>query len=554
MARLNIEPNHLHKDELSFELSIRGIKTSESQTVDKLRKCLRPLLRLENQQQSFHYPKIDVDVDNELDILKQKSAGFKTLLANTAVDKPCLSLRTRIHHCINRINYLDVSVLSAEQVQLRSVVLVDFLEALDTLDSADNIVSFDKLVISSEKLDQSNCDVNSTASYVEQPDSSPKLHKTGKFPVRKWNVKFTGDTKGFSVHTFLERVNELMVARNVSETELLESAIDLFDGKALMWFRSNRERFTDWKSLSELLIKHYEPPDYQSRLFQDILSRTQDTSESFVDYFTCMDDQPDSDDYSTDEYKRKRGEEGAFFKKSAKIPRTPSKSKDKAEEKTRADEKMDRMLEMMENMTKEVALIRTEQREFNEKLRRLKDENETLKKENEKIKEESVQTKKVLVDLQTRIEFLEKEKRRNNLIISGLKIETEKTEERKAEINGFIRRELNVGVSIKTVAKLGEKTYLIALENTEEKLAIMKNKNKLRHMKGNKVYINNDQTIQEREIQKFIRDRAREERQRGKSVIVKYQRLIIDGKQWKWNTNRDALEPVKDTQTPKSTN
>ncbi|KAK9730072.1 hypothetical protein QE152_g15506 [Popillia japonica] len=63
-------------------------------------------------------------------------------------------------------------------------------------------------------------------------------------------------------------------------------------------------------------------------------------------------------------------------------------------------------------------------------------------------------------------------------------------------------------------------------------------------MKGNKVYINNDQTIQEREIQKFIRDRAREERQRGKSVIVKYQRLIIDGKQWKWNTNRDALEPV----------
>ncbi|KAK9674596.1 hypothetical protein QE152_g41012, partial [Popillia japonica] len=79
-----------------------------------------------------------------------------------------------------------------------------------------------------------------------------------------------------------------------------------------------------------------------------------------------MGDQPDSDDYSTDEYKRKRGEEGAFFKKSAKIPRTPSKSKDKAEEKTRADEKMDRMLEMMENMTKEVALIRTEQREFNE--------------------------------------------------------------------------------------------------------------------------------------------------------------------------------------------
>lgn len=98
------------------------------------------------------------------------------------------------------------------------------------------------------------------------------------------------------------------------------------------------------------------------------------------------------------------------------------------------------MLEMMENMTKEVALIRTEQREFNEELRRLKDENETLKKENEKIKEESVQTKKVLVDLQTRIEFLEKEKRRNNLIISGLKIETEKNGRKKGGNKWFYEK------------------------------------------------------------------------------------------------------------------
>lgn len=107
-------------------------------------------------------------------------------------------------------------------------------------------------------------------------------------PVSKWQLKFSGDSRGMSVHSFLERVEELRVARAVSKHQLFESAIDLFESKALLWYRSNCQRFNDWKSLSDLLIKHYEPPDYRARLFEDILSRTQDPNESFVDYFSCM--------------------------------------------------------------------------------------------------------------------------------------------------------------------------------------------------------------------------------------------------------------------------
>ncbi|KAK9674611.1 hypothetical protein QE152_g40991 [Popillia japonica] len=95
-------------------------------------------------------------------------------------------------------------------------------------------------------------------------------------PVSKWQLKFRGDDKSMTVHSFLERVNELRVARGLTEAQLFDSAIDLFEGKALLWFRSNRDVFNDWKSLSALLIKHYEPPDYRARLFEDILGRTQD--------------------------------------------------------------------------------------------------------------------------------------------------------------------------------------------------------------------------------------------------------------------------------------
>ena len=40
--------------------------------------------------------------------------------------------------------------------------------------------------------------------------------------------------------------------------------------------------------MADLLRRHFEPPDYRSRLFKEILERTQDTSESIVDYLSCM--------------------------------------------------------------------------------------------------------------------------------------------------------------------------------------------------------------------------------------------------------------------------
>ncbi|XP_048526006.1 uncharacterized protein LOC125505723, partial [Dendroctonus ponderosae] len=91
-----------------------------------------------------------------------------------------------------------------------------------------------------------------------------------------------------SVHNFLDRVAELQLARSVSDQELFVSAIDLFSGKALMWYRTNRSRVDSWASLSDLLIKHFEPPDYRARLFRELLDRTQDTSEGIVDYLSSM--------------------------------------------------------------------------------------------------------------------------------------------------------------------------------------------------------------------------------------------------------------------------
>jgi hypothetical protein len=71
-----------------------------------------------------------------------------------------------------------------------------------------------------------------------------------------------------------------------------------------------------------------------------------------------------------------------------------------------------------------------------------------------------------------------------------------------------------VDVHVKNATKIGDKTCLIQLENTTDKIAIMKNK---RNLKDEKIYINEDWSRWEREIQTTIRTIAKEEEMKGSS-------------------------------------
>lgn len=90
----------------------------------------------------------------------------------------------------------------------------------------------------------SNSDTDSHNDIVHSPKVRYK-------PVSKWNIKFSGEMKieNFSLSAFLERVEETRIARNVTEQDLFNSAIDLFSGKALIWYRSIRKTVRDWPAL-----------------------------------------------------------------------------------------------------------------------------------------------------------------------------------------------------------------------------------------------------------------------------------------------------------------
>ncbi|KAK9692734.1 hypothetical protein QE152_g34958 [Popillia japonica] len=77
--------------------------------------------------------------------------------------------------------------------------------------------------------------------------------------------------------------------------------------------------------------------------------------------------------------KERAGDECAVFQKSKKTSRSPTTSQV-------PDAKIDKVLEMIKNLTTEVKLLRKEQQGCNEELKKLKEENGALRRENESIK------------------------------------------------------------------------------------------------------------------------------------------------------------------------
>lgn len=288
--------NALKKDELQYELAIRGIDTKD-QTVEQMRTCLRPLFRIEKLDASLHYPDYTLNPAEEIEIVSAKLPELTDLVQQFPGDKKDSAyerIQSRLMHLLSRIDRIPTEgeAITAGMKEERSTLVQRTLKLMDDLEQ------------SAEKSHKQPADISvilrnqSLPPEPEVPErnistpiqTTPRMESNyfKRQPIQKWNLKFSGENKHLSVHDFLERVEELRLARHCSQAELFDSAIDLFEGKALLWYRSNRQRVNDWEGLAELLRRHYEPPDYKSRLFKDIMARTQGPDESIVEYMTCM--------------------------------------------------------------------------------------------------------------------------------------------------------------------------------------------------------------------------------------------------------------------------
>lgn len=287
-----IEPNDLKSYEVTFEISCRGVAPKSNQCL--CRAQLRSLLRSTNVQ----FKSVGDFEANQTEIA-QTISELHDLLHSTEEDPRKLSLveqrrvSSRLCHLVNRISLLVVNNEAEARVKEEFSSEAAILESL--LFYATNDV---------EKIDLTDLNishaVDTSVLTSAVPPVSPSRHNhvvpspkyvnimSKPVPVSQWRLQFTGNIQKLSVMSFLERVDELKVARNISDEELFRTCIDLFSEQALSWYRSVRMSVTNWQELTAILKRDFLPEDYDECLMSEIRLRTQGPMENLQNYILSV--------------------------------------------------------------------------------------------------------------------------------------------------------------------------------------------------------------------------------------------------------------------------
>ena len=124
-------------------------------------------------------------------------------------------------------------------------------------------------------------DLTSSSLTSTTMETQAKLMDT----ILKWSVRFDGQENPL---TFLERVEELAEVYHVPLDSLPRVMPMLFDSKALDWYRNNKRDWVRWNSFKSDVSAFFLPPQYYSRIEDQIRTRHQNPGEPFKDYMLAL--------------------------------------------------------------------------------------------------------------------------------------------------------------------------------------------------------------------------------------------------------------------------
>lgn len=317
-----MEVNRLSQDELAYEMEWRGLPIG---TVDEMRKALRAATKLERRN-SFVAPAYKFNFEQDQLAVEKKLEELEKLLEKppkSETSKEYLKIVTKIEWGLRRLDRSIPENESQEKSKLalknKLVMAMAGLEGDDDEDSEeDDDEERDEEIIRKQKQQNSN---DLVAEKQRSAESQNKLMSTSKDSgmadgridgrndsgrlenriveqvvlnpnkseqIYKWNLKFTGERCGASLNSFLEKVEEMCISRGVKEAQLFRSATELFEGKAMIWFRAVRLSVNSWPELVRELKLEFLPPNYDDCLLDEIKHRTQGQNESIGVYVATM--------------------------------------------------------------------------------------------------------------------------------------------------------------------------------------------------------------------------------------------------------------------------
>ncbi|XP_074025990.1 uncharacterized protein [Leptinotarsa decemlineata] len=293
-TKIKIDPNRLTKEELLYELIVRGLDGTNL-VVTELRAVLRNALRLEKTSLAIKNPIYPYAFSEDSQSLKSNLDTIELAInefEGTEQDGKYKSITSKIAHSLGRLNRAhpesEVEKKCISDIRLKLLLAFDKLqEKSKKFRKGRDSTVFDLSVIRGTVGDpgaqSSTVDLDGDSS--EEDDIITRIKPV---PVRDWGLRFTGKKGDMSLSTFLEKVDERRRSRGISRAVLFRDAVDLFEGDAYIWFNMVKDWATDWESLVDLMREQFLPDNFDRDLFEEIKRRTQGTNENIGLYIASM--------------------------------------------------------------------------------------------------------------------------------------------------------------------------------------------------------------------------------------------------------------------------
>lgn len=166
------------------------------------------------------------------------------------------------------------------------------------------------------------------------------------------------------------------------------------------------------------------------------------------------------------------------------------------------------------------------------------------------VKKENVELSKKVEEQGKIIESLEREIRKNNLVIKGIPEEEgereEDTRNKMMEMAAKIGVKIDQEMQIDDIRRMGRykpketRPILLKLTTRQKKMEILK---QAKELKGTNIWIDEDYTKKVQEERKALIPHLKEARQHGYKAILRYNKLIINNEVYEI----ENLQPAKET-------
>lgn len=204
---------------------------------------------------------------------------------------------------------------------------------------------------------------------------------------------------------------------------------------------------------------------------------------------------------------------------------------------------MAQMSKMMNDMTENIN--KSFKVQITQMEKKMQDEFKTIKEcmseEMRTIKEENRNLKSKQVELEKRIENMERREKRNNIIITGLQMEGQSSIKEATET--LFSELTDRKMEISDAYQIGKLKTVVKMATLNDKISVMKNKGKLRIKKSVKpIFLDDDMTQEDRKIQYRARQFAKENKKEGNRIKIGFQKVQINENWYTWNESNEKFE------------